>query len=172
MDAHRGDWSEEEIEETTRRVAVAGLRYGMVKQDPAKQIVFNLADWLTSEGDTGTYLCYAYSRIQSVRREVPGEPNPAADFSLLSHENEKKLVRELYDFNRALRAAAEQMRPNLAANALFQIAKGFSRTYRTCSVKYAETPALAEARLALFVATGRVLGTGLALLGIEPPERM
>ena len=172
MDAHRGDWSEEEIAETTRRVAVAGLRYGMVKQDPAKQIVFNLADWLASEGDTGTYLCYAYSRIQSVRREVPGEPNPAADFSLLSHENEKKLVRELYDFNRALRAAAEQMRPNLAANALFQIAKEFSRTYRTCSVKYAETPALAEARLALFVATGRVLGTGLALLGIEPPERM
>ena len=172
MDAHRGDWSEEEIAETTRRVAVAGLRYGMVKQDPAKQIVFNLADWLASEGDTGTYLCYAYSRIQSVRREVPGEPNPAADFSLLSHENEKKLVRELYDFNRALRAAAEQMRPNLAANALFQIAKEFSRTYRTCSVKYAETPALAEARLALFAATGRVLGEGLALLGLEPPDRM
>jgi len=118
------------------------------------------------------YLCYAYTRIQSVRREVPGEPNPAADFSLLSHDNEKNLLRELYDFNRALRAAAEQMRPNLAANALFQIAKEFSRTYRTCSVKYAETPALAEARLALFPATGRALGKGLALLGIEPPERM
>ena len=83
MDAHRGDWSAEEIEETTRRVAVAGLRYGMVKQDPAKQIVFNLDDWLASEGDTGTYLCYAYTRICSVRRQVPEAPRPDADFGLL-----------------------------------------------------------------------------------------
>ena len=58
------------------------------------------------------------------------------------------------------------------ANALFQIAKEFSRTYATSPVKQAQDPALAAARLALFTATGEVLKRGLGLLGITPPERM
>ncbi|MEE8394444.1 MAG: arginine--tRNA ligase [bacterium] len=172
MGAHRGDWDEREIEETTRRVAVAAIRYGMVKQDPAKSIVFNLEDWLQSEGDTGTYLCYAYTRIMSVLARVAAKPDPTADFALLAHPHERMLLRELYDFNRVVQLAARGLRPNLLAGALFQIAKEFSRTYRTCSVLHAETPQLAAARLALFAATGRVLHQGLALLGITPPERM
>jgi arginyl-tRNA synthetase len=172
MHAHRGEWPDGEIEETTRRIAVAAIRYGMIKQDPGKSIVFNLEDWLVSEGDTGTYLCYAYTRIRSVLRKVEMEPNPEADYTLLILENERTLVRELYDFNRAVEQAGVQLRPNLVANALFQIAKAFSRTYTTSPVKQAEDPAVGEARLALFTATGKVLEQGLALLGIEPPERM
>lgn len=170
MHAHQEEWSAEEISETTRRIAVAGIRYGMVKQDPTKSIIFDLDDWLVSEGDTGTYLCYAYTRIMSVIRQVSAEV--AADFSLLTHENERNLVRELHDFNATVALAGENLRPNLVSGALFQIAKDFSRTYRTCSVKHAETPALGATRLALFSATGEVLKTGLNLLGITPPERM
>ena len=176
MHAHRGEWPEEEIEETTRRIAVAAIRYGMVKQDPSKSIVFNLEDWLVSEGDTGTYLCYAYTRIQSILRRVADEDGltlqPDADYGLLTQENERALVRELYDFNRTASLAGAQLRPNLVANALFQIAKAFSRAYATSPVKQAESPELAQARLALFTATGHVLKQGLGLLGIEPPERM
>ncbi|MBI4082303.1 MAG: arginine--tRNA ligase [Candidatus Lambdaproteobacteria bacterium] len=172
LEPHRGDWSDAEIAETCRRIAVAAIRYGMIKQDPAKNIVFNLEDWLVSEGDTGTYLCYAYTRICSVQRLVPREPDPRADFTLLTHENEKRLVRELYDFNRSVHQAAEQLRPNLVANALFRLAKEFSRTYTTSSVKNAENDAVGDARLALFAATRAVLERGLHLIGIVPPERM
>jgi len=170
--AHEGEWPAEEIEETGRRIATAGIRYGMVKQDPAKQITFDLKDWLISEGDTGVYLCYAYTRICSIRRQVEAEPDPNADFDLLVHEPEKALVRELYDFNRHLRVAAGTLQPNLLAGTLFSLAKTFSRAYRGSSVKNADNPQVAAARLALFEATGRVLHTGLALLGITPPERM
>ena len=172
LHAHRGEWPDAEIDEAGRRIAVAAIRYGMIKQDPTKQIVFNLEDWLVSEGDTGTYLCYAYSRAMSVLRKAEQAPDANVDFSLLTHEAELKLVRELYDFNAVAHQAAEKLLPNLVANALFQIAKEFSRTYRVCPVLKAETPELAQARLALFTATGLVLKTGLGLLGITPPERM
>jgi arginyl-tRNA synthetase len=58
------------------------------------------------------------------------------------------------------------------ANALFDICKEFSRAYVTSPVLKAETPALADARLALFAATGRLLERGLDLIGIVPPSRM
>ena len=172
MQGYQRQWKPAEISETIQRIAVAGIRYGMVKQDPAKSIVFNLEDWLVSEGDTGTYLCYAYTRIQSVLRKMAQAPDAVADYTLLTQDPEKRLVRELYDFNRVVRMAGETLRPNLVANALFQIAKEFSRTYATSPVKQAENPALAAARLSLFFATGEVLKRGLGLLGITPPERM
>ncbi|MCH9047130.1 MAG: arginine--tRNA ligase [SAR324 cluster bacterium] len=176
LDAHRGDWKEEEIEETARRIAVAAIRYGMVKQDPGRSIEFNMEDWLVSEGDTGTYLCYAYTRIQSVLRQVSQgrgmQPDAEADVSLLIHGNERALIRALHDFNRIVRRAGDTLRPNLVANALFQLCKAFSRAYTTCSVLHAESESLARARLALFAATGRLLQEGLGLIGIVPPERM
>jgi arginyl-tRNA synthetase len=176
LGAHRGDWSEEEIAETARRIAVAAIRYGMVKQDPSRSIVFALEDWLVSEGDTGTYLCYAYTRIRSILRQVAEarglEPAPDADFALLTHAPERALIRALHDFNRTVARAGAQLRPNLVANALFALCKDFSRAYGTSSVLHAESDALARARLALFAATGRLLGEGCRLIGIEPPERM
>jgi arginyl-tRNA synthetase len=173
LDAHKGEWPEEEITETARRIAVAEIRYGMVKQDPGRSIVFNLEDWLVSEGDTGTYLCYAYTRIQSVLRNADGmRVNAAADFSLLAQETERRLIRQMHEFNRVVRQAGEQMRPNLVATYLFQLCKEFSRAYVTSPVLRAETAALAEARLALFAATGALLEHGLDLIGIVPPGRM
>jgi arginyl-tRNA synthetase len=176
LGAHRGDWDDAEIAEAARRIAVAAIRYGMVKQDPSRSIVFNLEDWLVSEGDTGTYLCYAYTRVQSILRAVAQarglEPDAGADLTLLAHENERALIRALHDFNRTVQRAARQLRPNLVANALFTLCKDFSRAYTTCSVLHAESDELARARLALFGATGRLLGEGCRLIGIEPPERM
>ena len=129
-----------------------------------------------SEGDTGTYLCYAYTRIQSVLRQAAQTrgltPQADADLSLLTHEHERALVRALHEFNRIVGRAATQLRPNLVANALFSLCKDFSRAYGVSSVLHAESDALAQARLALFGATGKLLGEGCRLLGIEPPERM
>ena len=176
LEEHRGDWSDAEIAETARRIAVAAIRYGMVKQDPSRSIVFNMEDWLVSEGDTGTYLCYASTRIRSILRQVAEakglEPDPTADPALLIHENERTLIRSLHDFNRIVARASEILRPNMVANALFKLCKDFSRAYATCSVLHAESGELAHARLMLFAATGKLLHEGLGLIGIVPPDRM
>lgn len=172
LNSYRGQWEDSEIEETTRRVAVAAIKYGMLSQDPAKQIVFSLNDWLVSEGDTGTYLIYAYVRIRSIVRQVQLPIQAEVDFSLLNHPNEQVLIRALFDFNSKVVIASEQYRPSVIARTAFELAKAFSRTYNTCSVKYAESEALKQARLLLFHCVAETLKQALNLLGIEPPERM
>ena len=170
--ARKGEWPEEEIKETSRKVAVAALKYGMLAQDPAKTIVFSMEDWLKTEGDTGTYLVYAYVRICSIVRKLGIAPSAEADCSLLCHPNEKALSRRLLDFNRVVWSAGEQFKPSLLARALYDLARDFSRAYTTCSVKHAETEALQHARLLLFHCVAETLKQGLHLLGITPPERL
>lgn len=172
LNKFRGQWSDEEIEETTRRVAVGAIKYGMLNQDPAKSIVFAMEDWLVSEGDTGTYLIYAYVRIRSIQRQTEQPICPDANFDLLTHLNERILIRSLFDFNEVVWMSGEQHRPSLLTKTLFELAKAFSRAYATCSVKHAPSPELQAARLLLFHCVAETLKQGLYLIGITPPERM
>ncbi len=169
---HADDWSTEEMNDTSRKIAVAAIKYGMLNQDPNKQITFSMKDWLVSEGDTGTYLVYAYVRIRSIGRQVSREINTDIDYSLLSHVNEKVLLRKMLDFNRTVWNSGEQYRPSLLARNLYELSKDFSRAYNTCSVKHAESEELQAARLLLFHCVAMTLKQGLSLLGIAPPERM
>ncbi|MBL4823848.1 MAG: arginine--tRNA ligase [SAR324 cluster bacterium] len=169
---HRKDWSQQELDETAQKIAVAAIKYGMLNQDSNKQIVFSMNDWLISEGDTGTYLVYAYVRIRSIGRQISSEVSADVDFALLAHPNEKKLLRQMLDFNRTVLNSGEQYRPSLLARMLYEFAKDFSRAYSTCSVKHAETTQLQAARLLLFHCVAETLLQGLYLLGITPPERM
>ena len=172
LSEHRQDWSRKELDETAQKIAVAAIKYGMLNQDSNKQIVFSMDDWLVSEGDTGTYMIYAYVRIRSIGRQVPREVSAEVDFSLLVHPNEKKLLRQMLDFNRTVYNSGEQYRPSLLARMLYEFSKDFSRAYNTCSVKHAETEMLQAARMLLFHCVAETLLHGLQLLGITPPERM
>ena len=172
LSEHHQDWSRKELDETAQKIAVAAIKYGMLNQDSNKQIVFSMDDWLVSEGDTGTYMIYAYVRIRSIGRQVPREVSAEVDFSLLVHPNEKKLLRQMLDFNRTVYNSGEQYRPSLLARMLYEFSKDFSRAYNTCSVKHAETEMLQAARMLLFHCVAETLLHGLQLLGITPPERM
>ena len=172
LDVHRKDWSIKEIEDTAHKIAVAAIKYGMLSQDSSKDIVFSMKDWLISEGDTGTYLVYAYVRIRSIVRQNIHRLRIDIDYSLFSHPDEKKLLRHMIDFNRVVFNSGEQYRPSLLARMLYDISKDFSRAYNSCSVKHAESEALQDARLLLFHCVAETLLKGLYLLGINPPERM
>jgi len=172
LEEHRKDWSRKELDETSKKIAVAAIKYGMLNQDSNKNIVFSMDDWLVSEGDTGTYLVYAYVRIRSIGRKISRKVSTDVDFSLLSHPNEKKLLRQMLDFNKTVFNAGEQFRPSLLARMLYEFSKDFSRAYNTCSVMHAETEQLQAARLLLFHCVAETLQQGLNLLGITPPERM
>ena len=126
---HRMDWTKQELEETAQKIAVAAIKYGMLNQDSNKQIVFSMKDWLVSEGDTGTYLVYAYVRIRSIGRQISCKVNTDVDYSLLTHPNEKKLLRQLLDFNRTILICGEQYRPSILARMLYDFSKDFSRAY-------------------------------------------
>jgi len=172
LEEHRKDWSNQELEDTAQKIAVAAIKYGMLSQDSNKDIVFSMKEWLISEGDTGTYLVYAYVRIRSIVRQISHRVKTDIDYSLFAHPDEKKLLRQMLDFNRIVFNSGEQYRPSLLARMLYEFSKDFSRAYNSCSVKHAETEVLQAARLLLFHCVAETLSQGLFLLGITPPERM
>ncbi len=175
LDNRQGEWTEEEILETTRRISTAAIRYQMVKQDPLKPIVFRLDPWLVSEGDTGVYLCYAMVRMNSLLQKAAQKgiyPDPAADFQTLTDPLEHILIRHIHDLPSITHKAAERLKPSLLANAIFQFAKDFHRFYTVLPILRAEVPKLQTARLTLVKAARETLVHGLNLLGITSPERM
>ncbi len=172
LNEQKNEWTRKELDETSQKIAIAAIKYGMLNQDSNKKIIFSLKDWLISEGDTGTYLVYAYVRIRSIVRQVSKKISTDVDYSLLTHENEKKLLRQLLDFNIIVLNSGEQYRPSMLARMLYELSKDFNRAYNSCSVKYAENEKIQAARLLLFHCVAETLLKGLYLLGITPPERM
>ncbi len=169
---YQGEWPEAEIAEAERRIAVAAIRYGMLNQEPIKNIVFDMREWTSPVGNTGPYLLYAYARTRSILREVPELAGTAFDGALLIHEKERVVLNELAGFRRAVLRAVRDHNPQVLCAQLYELARAFSRMYEECPVKRAGEPALQAARLKLVAATGAVLRRGLGLLGIEVLERM
>jgi arginyl-tRNA synthetase len=167
-------WTEEEIQEATRKIAIATIKYGMLNQDNAKDIVFDLNEWCARTGNTGPYLMYAYTRTRAILRKIPltDAEKQLVDYNLLTDDSERKVLTLLSYFSDTATKAAETYRPQVMCIYLYNLAKMFSRMYEKVPVKHAPTPALKATRLRLVEATGLVLQKGLNLLGIETVERM
>lgn len=174
MAKYDGEWPAAEIAATTHRLTDGAIKYGMICTDPTKEIVFNLEDWISFEGNSGPYLMYSYTRTRSILRKATeqGHQPAATGLDLLVHAAEADVLRHLYDYDQIVAAACEGCKPSLLANHLFHLCKVFNRFYAEVPVLKAESEALRTARLALIDAFSHTLKDGLALLGITPPERM
>ncbi len=175
LEKYRGEWSDAEIADTSHRLCVGAIRYGMLSSDPTKEIVFNLTDWLSFEGNTGPYLMYSYARSRSILRkaeEVGAKANYAQLDTLGAEPEEHDLLWALYNFNENAAQACETIKPSTLTHYLFDLCKTFNRFHKNVSVMKAETTALRDARLALVASFTSVLKEGLQLLGMNPPERM
>jgi arginyl-tRNA synthetase len=133
--------------------------------------VFDLDRMVAFEGDTGPYLQYAYARIRSLFRRAGDPGDLAAAPVTLADPAERALALEILRFPEAVDGAVATCQPHRLAGYLFGLAQHFTTFYEACPVLTAEPPRRAE-RLALCELTARTLQTGLALLGIEAPERM
>lgn len=172
LDAQLGELTETEIAETARRVVIATIKYGMLNQDNAKNIVFDLKEWTAPTGNTGPYLLYAYARTRSVLRELGGYDLAAADWSALGNDAESELHKTFARFDKVVSDAAQQYLPQLLCIYLYDLARDISRLWHDSPIVKAETPGLRNARAALADAAGRVLAKGLELLGIKTVDRM
>jgi arginyl-tRNA synthetase len=169
---YQGDWPEPEVERVADEVAKGAIKYGMLRQDTNKKIVFDMSEWLKLDGESGPFIQYSGARINSLLKKLNYDAAKKADYSLLQHPSETKLMQHLMNFNTTVLSAAEHYKPALLCTYLYEAAKKFNVFYHDCSVGQAETQDLKEARLALSAATGAVLRQGLELLGIPVPERM
>ncbi|MEY4616793.1 MAG: arginine--tRNA ligase [Pseudomonadota bacterium] len=172
LNRYAGEWTQDEIDSTATTVAQGAIKYGMLRMDPNKKIVFDMAEWLKLDGESGPYIQYAYARIQSILRKFHDSFNEAATGSHLHHASELQLAILIGQLNAVVTQAVEAYRPNVLCNYLFDVAKQFSQFYHDCSIGHAENEGLKRDRLLLAAATANVLKQGLALLGIPVPEKM
>lgn len=171
LSRYAAEWSQEDVDSIATTVARGAIKYGMVRMDPNKKIVFDMAEWLKLDGESGPYIQYAYARIQSILRKFPPTRGGVAG-GHLHHSAELQLGIMLGQLNSIVSQAIEAYRPNVVCNYLYEVAKQFSHFYHECPIGSAETEALKQDRLMLVEATARVLKEGLGLLGIPVPEKM
>ena len=174
LEKYRGEWPEAELTAISQKLAVGAIRYGMISSDPARDIVFDLADWLSFEGNTGPYLMYSYARTRSILRKAleQGYATDDAAYESLQSPEERELLRYMSDLNQVVQTSCEQNKPSTLCHHLFDMCKTYNRLLAQIPILKAESAPLRSARLALLDAFSCGLKQGLSLLGIEPPERM
>ncbi len=163
----------EEQSEIARKVAVAAIRFAILRVNPNKNVIFDWESSLSFSGDTGPYIQYSCARINSILRKHGQEVEsaPVEDASLET-DAEWALALKLASFPAVVRNAAEQRNCAPIAQFALDAARLFTAFYHACPVLGAETDALRDARLQLCVATRTALENALNLLGIEALERM
>lgn len=171
LSRYANEWAAEEVEKTADIVAKGAIKYGMVRQDTNKKIVFDMNEWLKLDGESGPFIQYSYARINSLIKKL-GPVSSHWNHGILSHPSEMKLMQHLMNLNTVILSAAENYKPSTLCTFLYETAKKFNSFYHDCPIGSAESEDLKLARLALAAATGSALKNGLALLGIPVPERM
>lgn len=170
LEKYRGEWPDEEIAHTAHSIATSAVKYGMLRYDNNRKIIFDMDEWLRLDGETGPYLQYAVARINALLDKI--QPEGAPNWQQLKMPQELALMLKLNEFHGIVFRAATQFKPSLMCTYLYELAKLFSSFYAECSIAQASDVGLKSARLALAQATKAVLEKGLSLLGINCPHRM
>lgn len=172
LEKYRGDWSDQEIDETASIIANGAIKYGMIRMDNGRKIVFDMKEWLKLDGETGPYLQYVCARIHSLCEKQGYLPAGQVEWSMLEKTQEINLMQKLTQFNSVLEAAALAHKTSSVCSYLYELGKLFNGFYAECSISKAESEELKQARLALSKATELTMIKGLETLGIKAPKRM
>ena len=173
--------SKNEMEKRAMVIALASLRFFIIKYDYSRDFVFDPKKSLEFEGETGPYILYSYARICSIFKKAmekniktpydPIEDNiteilKIENLSLLENEHEFNLIELLYSYPDIIVNSVKQMKPHVLARYLYELAQEFTGFYHSCPI-IKENPKLRNLRLLLCESIRRVLKHGLGLLTID-----
>jgi arginyl-tRNA synthetase len=167
--------SESQRRQVSERVGIAALKYADLSQNRTSDYVFSYDKMLAMNGNTATYMQYAYARVRSIfaKGQVDVESlRRAPGRIVLGTTAERELGLALLRFSEALASTLVDYRPNQLTSYLFELANRYSTFFEECPVLRAKTDELRASRLMLCDLTARTIQQGLALLGIEVVERM
>jgi arginyl-tRNA synthetase len=167
--------SEPERAQIAGVVGTGAVKYADLSQNRTSDYVFSWDKMLATEGNTATYMQYAYVRNRGIFRKGEVDVRPLREAPPLpawEKPEERALAVQLLRFGDALDAAAAEYKPNLVTAYLWDLAKAYSGFFTNCPVLKAPTPELRQSRLLLCDLTARVIQKGLDLLGIRTVERM
>ena len=169
------DMSEEERREIARVVGLGALKYFILKVDARKNMLFNPEESIDFNGNTGPFIQYTYARIRSILRkaEAEGIAIPASlEANMPLNEKEIELIQKIGEFGAAVEQAGKDYSPSGIANYCYELTKAFNQFYHDYSILGADTKEEKLVRLVLAANVAKTLRNGMALLGIEVPERM
>ena len=172
VDEQWPDLHEEDRNDIARIIGIGAVRYAILSVRPNRNVIFDWDTALSFTGDTGPYIQYSCTRIASILRKYGVPPETSPKSVTVSHEAEWNLILRLAQVPLDIEASLRTRNPALIATTSLDVARKFSMFYNTCPVLGAENDTIRESRIALCIATRRVLMNLLKLLGIEAPERM
>lgn len=189
VQAHQPTLPEAEQRAIARRIAVAAVRYFLLKFTRTTLIAFDFADAMAEQGETGVYLLYSLVRVAGIRRKLREAgldcPDPAA--LLAEHRvqlaawlrDDEKTANEFWSltglalrYDTVLVEASETLEPSLVAKYAFQLAQAFSSFYNRHNIRHEPDVIRRAFLLALVSLVESRLRAALNVLGIEAPERM
>lgn len=166
--------SPEEADIVSDIVSLSAVKYGDLKNQPAKDYIFDMDRFTSSEGDTGPYILYTVVRIKSIIRkfEEAGGDIKGLNPSFSSEGSEKALMLSLSLFNAEVEKAASSCAPNIICAYIYQLCNEFNHFYHETKILSCEDEDEKKSYVALCRLTQRVLEKCIELLGFEAPEKM
>ena len=169
------DLPEAEKQEIARICGMGALKYFILKVDARKNMLFNPEESIDFNGNTGPFIQYTYARIRSILRKAGLTGNDitlpsAADYT--PNAKETDLIQKLFAYAAAVEQAGSDYSPSGIANYCYELTKQFNQFYHDYSILNAESEGAKNFRLVLAQNVAKVIHNGMALLGIEVPERM
>ena len=169
------DLPEAEKQEIARICGMGALKYFILKVDARKNMLFNPEESIDFNGNTGPFIQYTYARIRSILRKAGLTGNDitlpsAADYT--PNAKETDLIQKLFAYAAAVEQAGSDYSPSGIANYCYELTKQFNQFYHDYSILNAKSEGAKNFRLVLAQNVAKVIHNGMALLGIEVPERM
>lgn len=167
--------SEDEKNEIARIVGMGALKYFILKVDARKNMLFNPEESIDFNGNTGPFIQYTYARIRSILRKAAEAnvniPVVLADNAPLN-EKEIELIQKMNEYGAAVEQAGKDYSPSGIANYCYELTKLFNQFYHDYSILNADSDDEKTVRLVIAKNVAKTIKNGMALLGIEVPERM
>ena len=165
------DMTEEERREIARIVGLGALKYFILKVDARKNMLFNPEESIDFNGNTGPFIQYTYARIRSILRKSTLNAQLSTSNSQLA-DKEVELIQKLSEYGAAVEQAGKDYSPSGIANYCYELTKVFNQFYHDYSILNEPDEQKKAVRLVLARNVAKVIKNGMALLGIEVPERM
>ena len=171
------DMTEEERREIARIVGLGALKYFILKVDARKNMLFNPEESIDFNGNTGPFIQYTYARIRSILRKAGDSVDPMGPISPMGPmgiitPKEIELIQKMNEYGAAVEQAGKDYSPSGIANYCYELTKVFNQFYHDYSILNEPDEQKRQVRLVIARNVAKIIKSGMALLGIEVPERM
>ena len=163
-----------EAEKISKIVGLAAIKYGDLSNQAAKDYIFDVDKFTSSEGNTGPYILYTIVRIKSILNKYASQGGSIENVSIKAPTNasSKALMQELSGFAPMIQSAFDEAAPHKICAYIYSLANAFNSFYHETKILAEEDESKKQGYIALLLLTKDILETSIDLLGFEAPEKM